>query len=127
MGIHIFSQKFKFSLCATIELLLFCSVLGGNNETDRLALLEFKSKISDPLGVLSSWNSSFHFCQWYGIKCEEHQQRVTVLHLSSQRLEGSISPHLGNITFLQELSLRNNRLSGEIPPQIGNLNNATNT
>ncbi|XWS07654.1 hypothetical protein CRYUN_Cryun41cG0008000 [Craigia yunnanensis] len=40
----------------------------GRNETDRLALLEFKSMITgDPQGVLSSWNESIHFCQWFNL------------------------------------------------------------
>ncbi|KAI4328598.1 hypothetical protein L6164_020937 [Bauhinia variegata] len=122
MGNHIFSQKFKFTLCAAIEILLLCSVLGGSNETDQLALLDIKSKITDhPLGIMSSWNSSFHFCQWRGITCGKRHQRVTMLDLSSHSLQGSISAHLGNLTFLQFLHLYNNSFIGEIPPQIGNL------
>ncbi|KDP34542.1 hypothetical protein JCGZ_11092 [Jatropha curcas] len=94
----------------------------NNNETDRLALLEFKSKITnDPLGVMSSWNNSFHFCQWYGVKCGRRHQRVTVLDLSSLMLSGFISPHVGNLSFLREFSLQNNSFTHEIPPQIGNL------
>uniref|UniRef100_A0A2N9I386 non-specific serine/threonine protein kinase n=1 Tax=Fagus sylvatica TaxID=28930 RepID=A0A2N9I386_FAGSY len=74
----------SFSMHA-FNLLLWCgflvtSVLGGNNETDRLALLEFKAKITlDPFGVMSSWNDSIHFCQWRGVTCGRRHQRVTVL------------------------------------------------
>ena len=33
------------------------------NEPDRLALLDLKSRVlKDPLGILSSWNDSAHFC-----------------------------------------------------------------
>uniref|UniRef100_A0A2N9G8F3 non-specific serine/threonine protein kinase n=1 Tax=Fagus sylvatica TaxID=28930 RepID=A0A2N9G8F3_FAGSY len=76
----------SFSMHA-FNLLLWCaflvtSVLGGNNETDRLALLEFKAKITlDPFGVMSSWNDSIHFCQWRGVTCGRRHQRVTVLDL----------------------------------------------
>ncbi|CAI0467170.1 unnamed protein product [Linum tenue] len=74
----------------------------SSNETDRLALLEFKSMISDdPLGFLSSWNDSAHFCLW--------------------GLSGSISPHIGNLTFLKQLHLYNNTFRNSIPPEIGRL------
>uniref|UniRef100_A0A2N9G8K5 non-specific serine/threonine protein kinase n=1 Tax=Fagus sylvatica TaxID=28930 RepID=A0A2N9G8K5_FAGSY len=67
--------------------LLVTSVVGGNNETDRLALLEFKAKITlDPLGVMSSWNDSIHFCRWRGVTCGRRHQRVTVLNLRSLKL-----------------------------------------
>ncbi|CAL1363818.1 unnamed protein product [Linum trigynum] len=94
-----------------------------SNETDRMALLEFKSKIpGDPLGALSSWNDSTHFCLWYGVSCSKrHVGRVQVLDLRSMELSGSISPHIGNLSFLRNLVLHNNSLSGGIPSEIGRL------
>ena len=83
-------------------LLLCCGflVVGGNNETDRLALLEFKAKITqDPFGLMTSWNDSIHFCQWKGVTCSHRHQRITVLDLQSSKLVGSISPHVGNLSF----------------------------
>lgn len=54
----------------------------AGNETDREALLEFKSKITvDPFGVLGSWNESSHFCKWHGVSCGHKHQRVTTLDL----------------------------------------------
>ncbi|XP_050282999.1 probable LRR receptor-like serine/threonine-protein kinase At3g47570 [Quercus robur] len=100
----------------------FTSVLGKNNETDRLALLDFKAKISkDPLGVMSSWNDSIHFCQWKGVSCGRRHQRVTALDLHSQKLVGSISPNVGNLSFLWKLNLENNSFYNEIPLEIGRL------
>uniref|UniRef100_A0A7N2LD90 non-specific serine/threonine protein kinase n=1 Tax=Quercus lobata TaxID=97700 RepID=A0A7N2LD90_QUELO len=102
--------------------LFLTSVVGGNNETDRLALLDFKAKISkDPLGVMSSWNDSIHFCQWKGVSCGHRHQRVIVLDLDSQKLVGSISPNVGNLSFLLKLNLLNNSFYNEIPPEIGQL------
>ena len=102
--------------------LLFTSVVSGNNETDRLALLEFKAKIThDPFGVLSSWNDSIHFCQWQGVICGHRRQRVTMLYLQSLKLVGSISPYVGNLSVLRNLSLFNNSFHNEIPPEIGHL------
>ncbi|CAI0394231.1 unnamed protein product [Linum tenue] len=74
----------------------------ANNETDRLALLEFRSMISsDPFGVLTSWNDSTHFCQWHGVSCDSNtghdgRARVTVLDLRHQKLLGPITPHIGS-------------------------------
>ncbi|KAM4072560.1 hypothetical protein ACB094_11G146800 [Castanea mollissima] len=102
--------------------LLVTSVVRGNNETDRLALLEFKAKIThDPFEVLSSWNDSIHFCQWRGVTCGRRHQRVTALDLQSLKLVGSISPHIGNLSFLRNINLQNNSFYNEIPPEIGRL------
>ncbi|KAI5321952.1 hypothetical protein L3X38_031024 [Prunus dulcis] len=105
--------------------LLVCSMqmgLGGN-ETDRLALLAIRAQIKqDPHNVTSSWNESTHFCLWQGVTCSRrHRQRVTRLDLQSQKLAGSLSPHIGNLSFLRELELQNNSFSNKIPPEIGNL------
>ncbi|CAI0443955.1 unnamed protein product [Linum tenue] len=94
----------------------------GGNETDRLSLLQLKSTLVDPLGALSSWNQSLHFCQWQGVTCNnEEEERVTQVDLKLSQLSGSISPHIGNLTFLTHLILNNNSISGEIPPEIGRL------
>ncbi|KAF8025177.1 hypothetical protein BT93_F2118 [Corymbia citriodora subsp. variegata] len=93
--------------CLLVSALLmscFVVIVSATNDTDKLALLSFKAGItSDPFGSLNSWNDSTDFCQWYGVKC------------------GSISPHVGNLSFLRALSLQNNSFSLEIPSQIGRL------
>ncbi|KAL3737396.1 hypothetical protein ACJRO7_026201 [Eucalyptus globulus] len=102
--------------------LCFNQVSSTTNETDKVALLAFKAGITgDPFSVLNSWNNSIGFCQWYGVKCSRKHRRVTALDLSSQRLSGSISPHIGNLSFLREMWLVNNSLDHEIPPQVGQL------
>ncbi|GJV09711.1 leucine-rich repeat protein [Tanacetum coccineum] len=94
----------------------------GGNETDYHALLSFKSKIThDPYKVLTSWNHSFHFCDWSGISCGKRHKRVTVLRLHSEGLEGSLSPHVGNLSFIRKLSLGDNRFQGTIPHELGRL------
>ncbi|KAG6734399.1 hypothetical protein I3842_01G271100, partial [Carya illinoinensis] len=96
-------------------------VISGN-ETDRLALLQFKAKMIDkPVMIFSSWNETFHFCQWYGVTCGGRHKRVTRLHLGSQKLVGSLSPFIGNLSFLRSLNLSHNSLSHEIPPELGRL------
>ncbi|KAF8022003.1 hypothetical protein BT93_G2208 [Corymbia citriodora subsp. variegata] len=101
----------------------FVRVSSASNETDRSALLAFKAGITkDPLGVLSSWNNTVNHCQWHGVTCSRrHHNRVTALDLNSQKLSGSISPHIGNLSFLRILRLYNNSFHHEIPPLIGRL------
>ncbi|KAF5471068.1 hypothetical protein F2P56_011540 [Juglans regia] len=94
----------------------------GGNETDRIALLKFKAKITyDPFMVLRSWNETIHFCEWYGVTCGRRHQRVTELRMASLELAGPISPFIGNLNFLRILQLQNNSLNATIPPEIGRL------
>ncbi|XVF24193.1 hypothetical protein REPUB_Repub13aG0106500 [Reevesia pubescens] len=96
-------------------------VISGN-DTDKQALLEFKAKITgDQLRVIHSWNSSIHFCQWYGVTCGRRHQRVTRLELQFLKLAGSISPYIGNLSFLRVLNLGDNNFNNEIPQEMGRL------
>ncbi|KAL4654767.1 hypothetical protein ACB092_01G403600 [Castanea dentata] len=63
----------------------------SNNFTDQSALIAFKSEI------------------------------ITALNLSHVGLQGTISPHIGNLSFLVSLDLGNNSFSGFLPHEIGNL------
>ncbi|KAJ9145899.1 hypothetical protein P3X46_028227 [Hevea brasiliensis] len=79
------------------------------NVTDRHALLSFKQAIKrDPFQDLSSWNDSLHYCDW-------------PLILRSRGLVGSLSPHIGNLSFLRVLNFQNNTFHGEIPQEIDRL------
>ncbi|XP_057484599.1 putative receptor-like protein kinase At3g47110 [Actinidia eriantha] len=111
------------ALCLCLTSLRFPSVaaLSSGNETDRQALLAFKDSITeDPLGVISSWNSTVHFCEWAGVSCSnQHPGRVTVLNLERKKLAGTIPPHLGNLSFLRGINLRVNSFRGTIPQELG--------
>lgn len=72
-----------------------------SNETDKIALLAFKDFITeDPLAILSSWNDSVHLCEWQGVKRSSRDWRDVELNLRSQKLAGSISPFIRNLTNL---------------------------
>ncbi|CAH1438688.1 unnamed protein product [Lactuca virosa] len=73
---------------------------------------------NDPL---ISWNASFHFCDWSGVSCGKRHRRVIDVSLESQGLEGSLSPYVGNLSFLRFFSLWNNSFQGTIPHEIGRL------
>nr|XP_043633400.1 probable LRR receptor-like serine/threonine-protein kinase At3g47570 [Erigeron canadensis] len=111
-----------FSLFLYVGVLLLWSPTLATNNTDHLALLAIKSSIiHDPQHVLDSWNTSFHFCQWQGVTCGHRHLRVTRLDLGSRGFAGSVSPHIGNLSFLRVLNLTNNTFKGVIPSQLGNL------
>ncbi|KAM0849297.1 hypothetical protein ACQ4PT_053810 [Festuca glaucescens] len=56
-----------------------------------------------------------------GLQSIRHKHRVTVLNLTSEGLGGTITPSIGNLTFLNTLDLSLNNLHGEIPSSIGRL------
>lgn len=92
------------------------------NETDRQALVDIKNQIQgDPFQALSSWNDSVHFCNWNGVICGQKHQRVTVLNISALKLVGSLSPSIGNLSFLKEINIQDNFFQGLIPEEIGRL------
>ncbi|PIA24724.1 hypothetical protein AQUCO_68600001v1, partial [Aquilegia coerulea] len=97
--------------------------VSSRKESDRFALLEIKSQIhNDPLGALTSWNDSLHHCDWQGITCSRrHRERVTLLNLQNKKLEGTLSPYIGNLSFLRNITLTKNNFHGEIPQEIGRL------
>jgi len=119
------SQPARHTMLLLLALLLIsdgvgtahCSTVPGNS-TDMLSLLDFKRDITnDPRQALSSWNASTPHCKWEGVNCSlTHPGRVTVLNLTEQGLSGSISPSLGNLTFLETLDLSTNSFTDELPP-----------
>ncbi|GJR64062.1 kinase-like domain-containing protein [Tanacetum coccineum] len=56
-----------------------------------------------------------------GISCGKRHKPVIAIRLGSQGLEGSLSRHVGNLSFLRELYLRNNSFQGTIPHELGRL------
>ncbi|KAJ9174643.1 hypothetical protein P3X46_013266 [Hevea brasiliensis] len=126
------SILFPFSVKCIVHLLLMrlsleapsidAATTGSGNETDHLALLEFKAKIvHDPQNVMSSWNDSAYFCNWQSVTCGRRHKRVTILDLQSKGLVGFLSPYIGNLSFLREIRLGNNSLQGKIPAEVGRL------
>ncbi|KAK7407046.1 hypothetical protein VNO78_08686 [Psophocarpus tetragonolobus] len=101
--------------------------LALGNETDYLALLKFRKSISiDPYEIFLSWNTSTHFCNWYGITCNHMHKRVTDLNLEGSMLKGSISPYAGNLSYMRNLNLANNGFHGNIPQELGQLSKLQN-
>ena len=109
--------KSNMLVVMALFLLLCCSTVPGNS-SDMLALLDFKQAIAnDPGLILSNWNTSTPYCHWAGVSCRSrtHIDRVTALELAGQSLTGTLSPSLGNLTFLRTLNLSVNHFSGHLP------------
>ncbi|QDP16886.1 hypothetical protein Tsubulata_009119 [Turnera subulata] len=102
--------------------LILVTVKSFGLNTDGIILLSFKySILSDPLGVLQSWNYNEETpCSWNGVTCGgpgigDTSFRVTGLSLPRSQLLGSISADLGTLEHLQYLDLSNNSLNGSLP------------
>ncbi|CAL5328354.1 unnamed protein product [Camellia sinensis] len=128
--LHIMSMK-KLYIGSLLGALLVHSLvvelaICSSNFTDQLALLSFKSSINfDPNNVLSNWTQETNFCGWAGVSCSRRRQRVTALILRGMGLQGTLSSHVGNLSFLQVLDLRNNSLHGHLTDEVGRLHYLT--
>ncbi|PRQ37486.1 putative protein kinase RLK-Pelle-LRR-XII-1 family [Rosa chinensis] len=95
-----------------------------SNFTDLTALLAIQSKLTfEPTKTVlgGNWTTNTSFCDWIGVSCSKRRQRVTALDLSYMGLQGTIAPHVGNLSFLVSLDLRNNSFSGFLPNEISHL------
>ena len=121
-------KRFYYTAMSLVAVLLYMASLSlattsSSNFTDLSALLAFKSEIkTDPNNVLeSNWTEPASFCNWVGVSCSRRRQRVTALSLTGMGLQGTISPYVGNLSFLDTLDLRNNSFYGHLIPEIGRL------
>ncbi|CAM8992823.1 unnamed protein product [Rhodiola kirilowii] len=78
-----------------------------NHEQDEMALLVLRDGFiaggTPPDGsALNSWNASLHFCQWQGVTCRKRHKKITAIELVKQKLDGILSPSIGNLTFFEK-------------------------
>ncbi|CAK7347502.1 unnamed protein product [Dovyalis caffra] len=89
---------------------------------DAFALLAFKSKADLHNNLLFSQNTTFHICQWSGVKCSE--RKIIRLVLQDLDLGGIFAPKtLTSLDQLRVLGLQNNSLTGPIPYDLSKLTN----
>uniref|UniRef100_A0A0D3EJN9 non-specific serine/threonine protein kinase n=1 Tax=Oryza barthii TaxID=65489 RepID=A0A0D3EJN9_9ORYZ len=121
---HAIRDAYLMLLALSIVLcVLTASTASGSDEA---ALLAFKAGLSgrgsSSPTALASWNGSTSFCNWDGVTCDRRTPaRVVALSMPSSNLAGTLSPAIGNLTFLRWLNLSSNELHGEIPPSVGRL------
>ncbi|KAG2333396.1 hypothetical protein Bca52824_004576 [Brassica carinata] len=112
----------KLFLFLSFSSLMSLEAFGNSHETDKQALLMFKSQVSEEKKVLlSSWNNSFPLCRWTGVTCGRKHKRVTDLDLGGFQLGGMISPFIGNLSFLISLNFSDNSFGGTFPQELGKL------
>ncbi|KAK4733459.1 hypothetical protein R3W88_007720 [Solanum pinnatisectum] len=82
------------------------------------ALLSLKTAITDdPQSALLSWNISTSHCTWRGVTCDRYRH-VTSLDISGFNLTGTLTPEVGHLRFLLNLSVAVNQFSGPIPVEL---------
>ncbi|XP_024195837.2 LRR receptor-like serine/threonine-protein kinase EFR [Rosa chinensis] len=122
-------EKPKVLLYGVLLLQFLCSLhfavsSANSNFTDQSALLAIQSKLTfDPTKTVlgGNWTTTTSFCNWIGVSCSKQRQRVTALNLSYMGLQGTIFPHVGNLSSLVSLDLRNNSFIGLLPHEISRL------
>lgn len=117
---------FAFPMLSFPFVFLFYSALSFQD--DGQSLLAFKKLITmDPHRSLDNWISAVPLCNWTAVTCSRlHIDRVVSINLTTMNLGGTISPCLGNLTFLRSLDLSRNRLYGQFPTQLGRLSRLRN-
>ncbi|KAB2630506.1 LRR receptor-like serine/threonine-protein kinase [Pyrus ussuriensis x Pyrus communis] len=88
------------------------------NESDRLALLDFKKRVTkDPLNMARNYLA--------GVVPEEigKLEKIGKLYLYDNKFSGPIPSSLGNMTSLIEIHMHRNNFEGSIPPSLGDCPN----
>lgn len=109
--------KYWNFLLALVLLVSLASLTSSCMEQEKASLLHLLAGLSRDGGLAASWESHKDCCRWEGITCSPNRM-VTDVSLASQGLEGSISPHLGNLTGQLRLNLSCNWLSGVLPLEL---------
>ena len=68
----------------------------------------------------TGWMTDAPFNSWYGVTADS-SGRVTEVDLSSNNLNGTIPPAIGQLSDIEKLWLKENNLTGIIPPELGQL------
>ncbi|XP_073035905.1 uncharacterized protein [Primulina eburnea] len=117
-------EKLSFLIALSVLTILFYHKSTTFANVDEESLLAFKSRItSDPFDILErNWSTmnGASFCFWVGVSCGTNQ-RITTLDLHGWNIQGTIAPHLGNLTFLRSLDLGSNSFTGRVPEELSGL------
>ncbi len=89
--------------------------------TDSLALVDLYNS-TNGAGWDKKWILTQPMDTWFGVVLDKNIGRVIRLLLSNNKLKGTISTSIGNLSKLKELNIRANPdLNGTIPSSVGNL------
>ncbi|XP_042389813.1 LRR receptor kinase SERK2-like isoform X2 [Zingiber officinale] len=85
-----------------------------------------KMRLNATGNQLSDWNrDQVNPCTWNSVICDSNSNVIQVT-LSSMGFNGVLSPRIGELRYLNVLSLPGNKITGGIPEQFGDLSSLTN-
>ncbi|KAJ6768407.1 LEUCINE-RICH REPEAT RECEPTOR-LIKE PROTEIN KINASE FAMILY PROTEIN-RELATED [Salix koriyanagi] len=133
MKCHLLSKFLLFFFLALFFSLFLVS--GEEAFPEKSVLLEFKSSVSDPYGILSSWNpgssNKTSHCSWFGVTCNS-KSRVISLNITGGDGHGGnskVPPCSKSLKFpffalgtKRTCSNHDGKLKGKLSPSIGKLN-----
>ena len=68
------------------------------------------------------WLNYTNECDWAGISCNNNNNLVDKLNITSQKLKGTISTEISKLERLEVFKLGGNMITGSIPSELGTLN-----
>nr|XP_010939661.1 LRR receptor kinase SERK2 [Elaeis guineensis] len=111
-----------------IIVLFVVAVLQPFAESDRQgdALNDMKRKLNASGSQLVDWNTNqVNPCTWNSVICDNNNNVIQVT-LPNMGFTGTLSPRIGELSYLTVLSLPDNNITGGIPESFGNLSSLTN-
>ncbi|CAA3020158.1 probable LRR receptor-like serine threonine-kinase At1g06840 [Olea europaea subsp. europaea] len=91
------------------------------------ALRNIQRSLTDPYRNLRNWNRGDPCASnWTGVYCHNRTMNDGYLHvrellLLNRNLSGSLSPQLGQLSYLEILDFMWNKITGSIPKEIGSI------
>ncbi|XP_059644685.1 leucine-rich repeat receptor-like serine/threonine/tyrosine-protein kinase SOBIR1 [Cornus florida] len=113
-----FSHLFLF----TLTLLAHANLSLHSSDREALLIIQKDFRVNGQrfsMDTQSPCNSAGVFCE-RRISNNSYVLRIHRLVFKSQRLDGFLSPAIGRLSELKELSVSDNRIVDQIPPQIAN-------
>ncbi|KAI3925176.1 hypothetical protein MKW98_009826 [Papaver atlanticum] len=125
-------SQYTTSLVMLLVVLLLTTLSSSEAQlTDPIevkALLAVKQNLNDPRNFLKKWDKQTDPCtsNWTGVSCFNTSPSGGYLHvrellLLSMRLTGTLSPELGQFSYLEIMDFMWNKITGSIPKEIGNI------
>nr|DAD38573.1 TPA_asm: hypothetical protein HUJ06_012895 [Nelumbo nucifera] len=119
-----------WSLGALLVLCVCCLSKAGAQIThpgEVKALQAIKKNLNDPKNNLRNWNKGDPcISNWTGVLCFNITEKDGYLHvrelqLLNMNLSGTLSPELGQLSYMNILDFMWNNISGSIPKEIGSI------